>query len=625
MKNWFKNILLSITLLSMPFYSIFEVNAQEEDFVIDTNTEVRYTTGDDFATVTTEYIRNVKNSAYYFPASGEKIFHIPDITDSSEDEIKVERKYKLENLIVEDSVGNEINYSIEENDIGEGIYVTVPNYKTTTSNSPYHIVLEYKTHDFVLKIGNFVNIIGPSLPKDTVFEKTDEETGTLTIFNYNFTVVVDENIPTLAKAYPKYTKSEEKGRQYFKFNQTDRIGNSPSLEFGTSVLYKFNLEYTTQQTDNFIPEKYSNLFNALSTNVYEISLPREFAETNQRVYLESISPTPKDIYMDEEGNILALFELPANKDDKIEITGYISVEQDSIEEQSKTFDMSLKDYLEKIKSSDYIGRYLSATEYWEINDEYIKQEAETLIKDQGTLLNVIEANYKYITDKLEYDQNKATSENTRIGAKEALLGGPAVCMEYADVMISLLRAQGIPSRAALGYANLREVAPDNQVRHQWVQVWVPDYGWLSVDPTFESDNMKIGQMVDRVLWEVFNDDSLSNIKIYSANDIVDLTTEGFVVNVFGVTDEVDLEALKTYSDYTPSGKVRESQDPNISSFVGTALKTTTLGKAVLVTLPVFLVLVTLIAIISFISILIKRQKRKRTERNKEKRNSAISV
>jgi transglutaminase-like putative cysteine protease/Na+-transporting methylmalonyl-CoA/oxaloacetate decarboxylase gamma subunit len=625
MKNWFKNILLSITLLSVPFYFTFEVNAQEEDFVIDTNTEVRYTTGDDFATVTTEYIRNVKNSEYYFPASGEKIFHIPDITDSSEDEIRVERKYKLENLIVEDSVGNDINYSIEENDTGEGIYVTVPNYKTTTSNSPYHIVLEYKTHDFVLKIGNFVNIIGPSLPKDTVFEKTDEETGTLTIFNYNFTVVVDKDIPTLAKAYPKYTKSEEKGKQYFKFNQTDRIGNSPSLEFGTSVLYKFNLEYTTQQTDNFIPEKYSNLFNALSTNVYEISLPREFAETNQRVYFESISPTPKDIYRDEEGNILALFELPANKDDKIEITGYISVEQDSIEEQSKTFDMSLKDYFEKIKSSDYIGRYLSATEYWEINDEYIKQEAETLIKDQGTLLNVIEANYKYVTDKLEYDQNKATSENTRIGAKEALLGGPAVCMEYADVMISLLRAQGIPSRAALGYANLREVAPDNQVRHQWVQVWVPDYGWLSVDPTFESDNMKIGQMVDRVLWEVFNNDSLSNIKIYSANDIVDLTTEGFVVNVFGVTDEVDLEALKTYSDYTPSGEVREFQDPNISSFVGTALKTTTLGKAVLVTLPVFLVLVVLIAIISFISILIKRQKRKRAEKNKDKRNSAISV
>ena len=625
MKNWFKNILLSVILLSFLVPSTSIVNAQEEDFVIDTNTEVGYSTGDDFATVTTEYVREVVNSEYYFPATGEKIFHIPDIADNSEDEIKAERKYKLESLKVADLNGNSINYSIEGNEIGEGIYVTVPNYKTTTSSTPYHIVLEYKTHDYVLKIGNFVNIIGPSLPADTVFEKSDEETGTLTIFNYNFTIVVDEDIPTLAKAYPKYTKSEENGKQYFEFKQTDRIGNSPSLEFGTSVLYKFNLEYTTPQTDNFIPEKYSNFFNALSTNVYEISLPREFAETNQRVYLESISPTPKDIYRDEEGNILALFELPANKEGKIDITGYISVEQDSIEEQSKTFNMSLEDYFEKIKNSDYIDRYLSATEYWEINDEYIRQEADTLIKDQGTLLDVIKADYKYVNDKLEYDKNKTTSENTRIGAKEALLGGPSVCMEYADVMISLLRAQGIPSRAAIGYANLREIAPDNQVRHQWVQIWVPDYGWLSVDPTFESANIKIGQMVDRILWEVFNDNSLSNIKIYSANEIVDLTTEGFVINVFGVTDKVDLETLKTYSDYTSSGEVRDSQEPNISSFVGTALKTTMLGKAILVTLPIFLVLIALIVIISFISILIKKQKGKRMEKNKEKRNSTISI
>ncbi|MFA7628414.1 MAG: hypothetical protein WCY37_03340, partial [Candidatus Dojkabacteria bacterium] len=354
MKNRFKNALLSIIMLSFLFPSTSVVNAQGEDFIIDTNTEVSYSTGDDFATVTTGYIRNVENSEYYFPATGEKIFHIPDIADSSGEEIQVERKYKLESLTVQDSRGNDVDYSVEQNELGEGIYVTVPNYKTTTSNSPYNIVLEYKTHDYVIKIGDFVNIIGPSLPEDTIFEKSDEQSGTLTIFNYNFTVTVDEDIPTLAKAYPKYTKSEENGKQYFEFNQTDRIGNSPSLEFGTSVLYKFNLEYTTPQTDNFIPEKYSNFFNALSTNVYEISLPREFAETNQRVYIESISPTPKDIYRDEEGNILALFELPANKDDKIEITGYISVEQDSIEEQSKIFDMSLEDYFDEIKNGDYI-------------------------------------------------------------------------------------------------------------------------------------------------------------------------------------------------------------------------------------------------------------------------------
>ena len=376
MKSQLKTLLLGIISLSLFFSWTSIIKAQGEDFVIDTNTEVTYSTGKNFATVTTEYIRNVENSDYYFPATGEKIFHIPDISDSSEEEIKTERKYKLESLSVEDSSETDIDYSIEENSPGEGIYVTIPNYRTTTSYSPYHIVIEYKTHDYILKIGDFVNIIGPSLPEDTIFEKEETETGTLTVFNYNFTIAVDKKISSLAKAYPEYTKTEENDKQYFEFKQADRLGNSPSLEFGTDVLYKFSLEYTTPQTDNFVPEKYSNFFNALSTNVYEISLPREFSENNQRVYLEKISPTPKDIYKDEEGNILALFELPANKKDKIEVSGYISVEQDGIEEQTNTFDMSLTDYLDQIRDSDYINRYLSATEYWEINDEYIKQDDE---------------------------------------------------------------------------------------------------------------------------------------------------------------------------------------------------------------------------------------------------------
>jgi transglutaminase-like putative cysteine protease len=135
---------------------------------------------------------------------------------------------------------------------------------------------------------------------------------------------------------------------------------------------------------------------------------------------------------------------------------------------------------------------------------------------------------------------------------------------------------------------LREILPEEQVRHQWVQIWVPEYGWLSVDPTFESKNMKIGQMVDRILWEVFNDDSLSNVRIYSANNIVDLTTEGFVVNVYGVSEEIDSSTLQTYTDFIAKDEIREEYNPNIRSFVGTILKTTTLGKALLVQYPLSL-------------------------------------
>lgn len=606
---------LLLTLLSLPLVLLFsnQISASDADFVIDTKTGVSYTTGDEFVTVKTEYIRNVKNSNYYFPASGEKTFHIPDVIGASQEDIEKEREFKKDTLTVTDNRGNSVNYSIEKEDIGKGLYVTVPNYKETTPTSPYHIIMQYKTHDYVVRVGDFVNIFGSSLPQDTLFERRDQENNTLTIFNYYYSIVVDEDIAPLTRAFPDFTKNERNGKTEYTFSQTNRINNSPNLEFGTSVLYRFELEYITPQTDHLIPERYSSKFQALSTNIYEISLPREFSETNQKVYFENISPLPSDIYRDTEGNILAMFEVPANQSSKISISGYISVSQDDISEEEPSYlDIRYNNYIRDIQNTEYVSRYLRETKYWEINDPLIKQEAERLLEGQEMLIDIIKANYQFVTERLEYDTEKATSENERIGAKAALLGGPAVCMEYADLMIALLRAQGIPSRAAIGYANLREIAPADQVRHQWVQVWVPEYGWLSVDPTFESANMKIGQMVDRVLWEVFNDDSLSNIRIYSANNIVDLTTEGFSIKIEGVSsDNVDLEGLKSYSDLTSGEEIREQSTPSFLSLLNTILKTTTIGKALLITVPILIVLAVLVIIIGTTTSLIKRQKAKK--------------
>lgn len=599
-----------ITLLIISSLKIKYTYAADADFIIDTSTNVLYTTGDDFVTVITEYVRSVENSSYYFPATGEKLFHIPDISSSKTEEIDLEREYKLGSLTVTDANKNKVSYSVEEKEGGEGIFVSIPNYKTTTPSSAYKIFLTYKTHDYIQKVGNFVNIIGTSLPEDTTFDRKDEENGTLTIFNYNFSIVTDSNLAPLSKAFPAFTIEEKDEQKTYIFKQTDRIGNSPYLEFGTSVVYKFELEYKTPKTDSFIPEKYSNVFKALSTNIYELSLPREFSETKQRIYFEDVSPTPTDIYKDTEGNILALFEVPANQESTILIKGYILVNQDEWSEEKESFDMELSKYLEDINSSEYINKYLGPTKYWQANDQLIVEKAETLKKDQETLLDVIKANYRYIGETLEYDEIKATSENERIGAKEAILGGPSVCMEYADVMISLLRAQGIPSRAAIGYANLQQQEINDQVRHQWVQIWVPGYGWLSVDPTFESNNMKIGQMMDRVLWETFNTDSLSNIRVYSANDTKKLTSEGYDIKIYGASNEIDLNGMKSYADLLQRDEISELS-PNVKIFGSTILKTTTVGKALIITVPILIVLTLIVLLISIVNLTIKKIKKKK--------------
>ena len=595
----FSVILSTILATTSVFFLANSTFASNEDFLVETKSEISYTTGEDYVTITTEYIRTVKNRNFYFPAAGEKIFHIPDISTASEEQIAQEREYKIQSISVKDEKGNNLNYTLEENEPGDGIYVTIPNEKATTASAAYKVFFSYNTHDYVVRAGNFVNIIGTSLPRDTVFEKIDEQSGTLTVFNYELAILVDENIAPLAKAFPTFTKGESNGKTSYLFSQTDRIGNSPYLEFGTSVIYRFELEYQTPKTDNFIPESYSKLFSALSANIYEISLPREFSETNQKVFFERVNPLPKSLHKDIEGNILALFEVPANKESKINVEGYIVVEQDEWSEVQEYFDISFTNYLEDIKETKYLNRYLVPTKYWESNNDTIKKEALSLMEERENLLDIIKANYSFINEVLEYDTVKATSENERIGAVEALQGGPSVCMEYADLMIALLRAQGIPSRAAIGYANLTSITSErDQVRHQWVQIWIPDYGWLSVDPSFESNNMKIGQMIDRILWEVFNDDSLSNIKIYSANNIHELTTEGFVVKVYGTENEPNLESLKKYTDLIEKDEIPEDSFSQIPILGNTILKTTTLGKAIIVTLPILIVLGILIALIS---------------------------
>ena len=120
--------------------------------------------------------------------------------------------------------------------------------------------------------------------------------------------------------------------------------------------------------------------------------------------------------------------------------------------------------------------------------------------------------------------------------------------------------------------------------------------------------MKIGQMMDRIVWEVFNNDSLSNIRVYSANNIKNLTSEGYTVKIYGVSDDVKLNELRSYADLVSKEEISELS-PSIGIFSSTMLKTTTFGKALIITVPILIVLVILIIGISVITHFIKKRRK----------------
>ncbi len=219
----------------------------------------------------------------------------------------------------------------------------------------------------------------PILSEDTQFEQKDESTDTTAQINYNLNFEFDKDIPPLVKIFPsEYTSNpldKDSGTEY-SFSSQQRIGNPIYLEFGTNQVYRFELNLETIKTDGFVPEKYSLNLPFLSTNIYQVSLPRESDESNQSVKIENISPTPTKLLVNQEGNVTATFEVPANTDSNIQVSGYIWLEQKSLDEKLPIPNPKYTIYLEEIKGDPNLSRYLLPTDYWEVNDIYIQQEAK---------------------------------------------------------------------------------------------------------------------------------------------------------------------------------------------------------------------------------------------------------
>ncbi len=599
-----KKIYILIFSLLLVTITKSTVLAVDYDFMLTNDTTVNYTTGSDFVKVRIQLTREVKDKQYYFSTQGQHSFHLPDLISDNQEYVKNEREFKKNSLTVTNDSGVAVPFSLRELEDGEGIYIDVPNYRDTTYSRKYIVNIDFSTHDYVKNIHNWTRIEYPALHKDTKFEQIHDDTKTSAMIYYNLHIQVDKNIPQLAKIYPlNFQESEENNTVNYSFDAKDRLGQSVYLEFGTKQYFKFEMTLKTEKTDNLVPEKYSSAISALSTNIYELALPREFSENSQSVKIESITPKPTKLFTDSEGNVIGTFEVPANKEDKISIIGYISLEQDSLESKREIPNLEYDKYINTVKSDPNLNKYLTPTQYWEINDPYIIEQANNLLKDKNILLDIIKNDYQFVMDKLEYDKVKASDQNSlRIGARAALQGGLSVCMEYSDSMIAILRAQGIPSRAAFGYTNI-DLDTDEKISHQWVQIWIPEYGWLTVDPSYESNNMLIGQNIQYALWDTLYNGSPVDIKAYSADNF-DFNSTGYKVKIYSVDESTLPTNLLSYSEIeTGSGT-----NQNSKSTVNLIMKTTMIGKAMIILLPIVIVLILLITLTSLIGILIRRIK-----------------
>jgi transglutaminase-like putative cysteine protease len=70
-------------------------------------------------------------------------------------------------------------------------------------------------------------------------------------------------------------------------------------------------------------------------------------------------------------------------------------------------------------------------------------------------------------------------------ATEVLDLRAGVCQDFAHLMLALCRGEGIPARYVSGYLYGPDHA-DDAASHAWVDVFIPQRGWISLDPTHDT-------------------------------------------------------------------------------------------------------------------------------------------
>lgn len=135
------------------------------------------------------------------------------------------------------------------------------------------------------------------------------------------------------------------------------------------------------------------------------------------------------------------------------------------------------------KVSQY-QQYLQPTITIDSDHPKIVQTATELAEGEDDLFKVVFNLADWVETNVEYDLNSVTSSASQ-QASWVLENKEGVCDEISTLFIAMCRTLGIPARFASGisYTNSEEFT-DRWQPHGWAEVYFPDVGWVSFDPTF---------------------------------------------------------------------------------------------------------------------------------------------
>jgi transglutaminase-like putative cysteine protease len=141
----------------------------------------------------------------------------------------------------------------------------------------------------------------------------------------------------------------------------------------------------------------------------------------------------------------------------------------------------LEEYLDFLVPTGYVPHVSQL-------DELIESASRT---GDGTIAGFVQAASDLIHERFKYAKG-TTHVNSSI--EHSLSLGTGVCQDFAHLLLGVARKRGLPARYVSGYmvpesaaspdARLQEVI-GGYASHAWAEVYLPNSGWMGLDPTLE--------------------------------------------------------------------------------------------------------------------------------------------
>ncbi|MBD5782567.1 transglutaminase family protein [Pelagicoccus sp. NFK12] len=212
-------------------------------------------------------------------------------------------------------------------------------------------------------------------------------------------------------------------------------------------------------------------------------------QTCKRFSLD-ISPEAGDLAerVDYFGNTSHLFAIQKPHDALVvEASSTVEVTSEALDlKKMDTPVGKIREALADIKRTDLIEakEFLYETHNTKETDT-VKEFGARFFSDETLIGEGIVALLQAFKDEFKFDPS-ASDIHTPV--EQTLASKCGVCQDFAHLMIATLRSQGLSACYASGY--ILTMPPPGQPRlvgadasHAWVSVFIPENGWIDVDPT----------------------------------------------------------------------------------------------------------------------------------------------